>query len=241
MPRLEDEREGTLEFLEHGLDEFSEAGALIGLRVVDVLREDSDSLGIRLRFELVPALLKDKTKSSRVRHNTVVNDAEVGVRVGFQRVAVDDGGRAVSRPAGVRNRDLGDEGLAGVDVGLGDALAKASDLADLLEEEHLSGLVAINANSCGVVAAILLTGESVDEDLTNSLPVLLQLGQCHSDSRQVGVRRRTCACGHLRLAVCRLTLQTSRGGACSFREQEDHPTAGTRSSEISIRSRLPHG
>lgn len=78
----------------------------------------------------------------------------------------------MSSPTSVRNRNLGDEGLGGIDIGLGDALAEASDLANLLEEKHLSRLVAIYTDSSRIVATIFLTGEPVAEDLTDRLPIL---------------------------------------------------------------------
>lgn len=87
-------------------------------------------------------------------------------------MAVHDGRRSVGSPASVRDRDLGEEGLGGVDVGLSNALAKAGDLSDLLEEEHLSGLVAVNADARGIVAAVFLAGKPIAEDLTDRLPVL---------------------------------------------------------------------
>lgn len=78
---LEDECEGTLELLENGLHELGEARALVGLRVVNVLREDSGSFGIGLTLEFVPALLKDETERSRVGHNAVVNDGKLSLGV----------------------------------------------------------------------------------------------------------------------------------------------------------------
>ncbi len=173
MHRLEDEREGALQLLQDGLDELGEVHALVGLRVVDVLGEDSNCLGVGLTLKLVSTLLEDKAEGRRIRDDTIVDDGELGLGVGLQRVAVDNGGRAVSRPACVGNRDLGEEGLGSVDVGLGDLLAETSDLADFLEEEHLSGLVPVNADAGGVIAAVLLASESSDKDLANLLPVLV--------------------------------------------------------------------
>ena len=172
MRRLEDKGEGTLKFLEHGLDELSEAGALVGLGVVNVLGQDCDGFGIRLTLELVSTLLEDETERRRVRHNTVVNDGELGVGVGAERVAVHNGRRTVSGPTGVRDRDLRDEGLRGVDARFGDALAKTSDLSDLLEEEHLSRLVAVDADTGGIISTVFLARETIAENLTNCLPVL---------------------------------------------------------------------
>lgn len=172
MRRLEDEREGTLKLLQDGLDELREVHALVGLRVVNVLCEDGRRLGVGLALELVAALLEDKTESSCVGDDTIVDDGELRLGVGLERVAVDDGGRSVGRPARVGDRDLGEEGLAGVYIGLGNLLAEASDLADLLEEEHLSRLVTVDTDTGGVVSTVLLTGETIAKDLANRFPVL---------------------------------------------------------------------
>ena len=154
------------------LDELRERGLLAGRIIVDVLGEDGNRLSVGLTLELVPTLLEDKTKSSRVGDDAVMDDTELRGRIGLQRVAVDDGRGTVGGPARVRDRDLRNESLRSVDVGLGDALAESGDLADLLEEEHLSGLVAIDANTRGVVATVLLAGEARTEDLTDRLAVL---------------------------------------------------------------------
>lgn len=172
MGGLEDEREGTLKLLQHGLDKFGEAGTLIRLRVIDVLCQDRDRLSVGLTLELVAALLEDEAEGNRVRHNTVVHDDEFGLGVGAKRVTVDDRGRTVGSPASVCDGDLGDESLAGINVGFSDALAEAGDLADLLEEDSLARLVTVDTNAGGVIATVLLTSKTVAEDLTDGLPVL---------------------------------------------------------------------
>ena len=48
-------------------------------------------------------------------------------------MAVHDGGRAVSCPSRVRDRDLRIENLGGVHLRPRDALTKANDFADFLE------------------------------------------------------------------------------------------------------------
>lgn len=169
---LEDEREGAFKFGEDRLDEFREGRTVAGLRVIDVLGEDSDCLRISLALELVSALLEDKTEGRGVRDDAVVDDGEVCLGVRLERVAVDDGRRAVCRPAGVRDGDLREEGLARVHVGLCDALAEPCDLADLFEEEHLAGAVAIDTYARGVVAPVLLSGEAPAEDLADGPAVL---------------------------------------------------------------------
>ena len=87
-------------------------------------------------------------------------------------MAVNNRGNTVSCPTCVGDGDLGDEGLGGVDVGLCDALAEARDLADLFEEDGLALFVAVDADARRVVAAVLLAGEAVDEDLADLLAVL---------------------------------------------------------------------
>ena len=88
-------------------------------------------------------------------------------------------------PSSVGNGDLRNEGLGSVDAGFGNLLAQTSYFADLLEEEHLSRLVAIDTNACGVVATVLLAGETIAEDLTDRLPVLDQtmLANCMKHAR----------------------------------------------------------
>ena len=63
-------------------------------------------------------------------------------------VAVNFRGRAVGSPAGVSDRDLGNEGLRLVDSGVCDLLAETGHFADLLEEDHITGLVTIDADTC---------------------------------------------------------------------------------------------
>lgn len=157
VARLEDESERALELLQDSLDKLSKADALVGVRVVNVLREDGNGLSVGFALELVPALLKDKAERVRVGDNPVVHDSEVCLRVTLERVAVDDRWWAVRRPTRVGNGHLREEGLRRVQVRLGDLLAKTGHLADLLEEKHLAGLVAINADAGGVVSTVLLT------------------------------------------------------------------------------------
>ena len=91
----------------------------------------------------------------------------------------------MSSPSSVSDGDLRNEGLRSVDAGFGNLLAQASYFADLLEEEHLSRLVTIDTNACGVIATVLLAGETVAEDLTDRLPVLDQttLANCMKHAR----------------------------------------------------------
>ena len=82
----------------------------------------------------------------------------------------------MSSPSSVSDGDLRNEGLRSVDAGFGNLLAQASYFADLLEEEHLAWLVAVNTDPRRVVAAVLLTSKPVAEDLADRLPVLLRIG-----------------------------------------------------------------
>jgi hypothetical protein len=68
-------------------------------------------------------------------------------------VAIDFGGRAVGGPTGVSDGNLGDEGLLLVDGRICNLLAEAGDFADLLEENDIAGLVAIDADACGLGVA----------------------------------------------------------------------------------------
>jgi len=54
----------------------------------------------------------------------------------------------------------------------GDALAKACDLADFLEVVHVAGGVAVDTDAGRVVTTVLLTGETVAEDVANFLAIL---------------------------------------------------------------------
>jgi hypothetical protein len=63
-------------------------------------------------------------------------------------VAVDLRGRAVGGPAGVSDGDLGEESLLLVDGRVCNLLAETGHFADLLEEDHITGAVAIDADAC---------------------------------------------------------------------------------------------
>ena len=169
---LEDECERALKLLRHSLDELSEAETLIGLRVVDVLCQNRDCLCVGLTLKLVTALLQDETKSSSIGDDTVVDDDELvgGVRADW--VAVDVRGRAVGGPASVSDGNLGRERLRSVHGRLGDGLAETSHLTDVLVEEDLALLVAIDTDTARVVPAILLAGKTIAKDLDDLLAFL---------------------------------------------------------------------
>jgi hypothetical protein len=170
--RLEDEGEGALELLEDGLDELGERDALVRLGIVDIFREDGDGLGVRLALKLVAAVLKNEAEGGGIGDDAVVHDDEVVGRVGAQRVTVHDRGRAVCRPAGVCDRDLRVEHFRGIYVRRGDALAKACDLADFLEVVHVAGGVAVDTDAGRIVTTVLLTGETVAENVADFLAIL---------------------------------------------------------------------
>ena len=87
-------------------------------------------------------------------------------------MAVDDRGRAVSCPARVCDRDLRVENLGGVYARSCDALTKAGDLADFLEEEYLARSITVYTDAGRVVTTVLLAGETVAEDIANLLAIL---------------------------------------------------------------------
>lgn len=95
-------------------------------------------------------------------------------------MTVNDAGRSVGSPTGVCNRDLRVERLGAVDVGLGDLRSEASDLANLLEEPSLAGLITINTNTCRVVTTVLLASETVAENVANR-PAVLKSGNDDDD------------------------------------------------------------
>lgn len=172
MRGLEHEREGTFEFLQNGLDQLSEVWALVGLRIVDVLCEDGYCFCVGFTLKLVSSLLKDQSERGRIGDNSIVDDSEVSLGIRAKRMAVNDRGRAVSRPTRVCDRDLREEVLGGVDVGFRDLLAQTGHFADLLEEEHFADLVTVNTDAGGVVATILLTSEAIDQNLADSFTIL---------------------------------------------------------------------
>lgn len=61
----------------------------------------------------------------------------------------------MSSPTGVSNAGVSFKGLSHVDARLGDELLQLSDLAHLLECKDLILLVAIDCQTCRVIASIL--------------------------------------------------------------------------------------
>jgi hypothetical protein len=87
-------------------------------------------------------------------------------------MAVVEGGRAVSCPPRVCDRDLRVENLGGVYVRGGDTLAKTSNFADFLEKKHFAWRIAVDTDAGRVVTTVLLAGETVAEDITNFFAIL---------------------------------------------------------------------
>lgn len=172
MRRFKDERERSLELLQHGLDELGEGNPFIRLRVVHILGQDSDGLRIRLTLKLEAAFLQHDPQLCVVGNNTVVNNNKFGGGVRAHWVAVDDAGGTMSCPTGVGDGDLGRKFLGDVDIGLGDLLTETGDFANLFEEEGLPGLIAIDADTGGVITTIFLTCKAVTEDFADLFAVL---------------------------------------------------------------------
>ena len=119
-------------------------------------------------------VLEEETEGGSVCDDTIVDDGEFRVGVRLQRVTVDNRRWSVCCPPSVRDGDLREEGLVHVHGRFCDLLAQASDLADLLEEYHLALLVPVDTHASRIVASVLLPCETIDEDIADSLAVLLR-------------------------------------------------------------------
>lgn len=161
------------QLLNDALDEAGEAEALaLGRAVVKKLAKLRRDLGVGIRLELEPALLQDEPELLVVRDDPVVHDRELVVRVGPVRVAVGAGGLTVGRPSGVRHRGLSQEGLVEVDGGVLDVLTEQLDLADLLEDEDVARLVAVDLDPGRVIASVLEPLQAIQERLDDVATVL---------------------------------------------------------------------
>ena len=67
---------------------------------------------------------------------------------------------AMSGPPSVCNASMRIKDLLHVDIALLNELSEFGNLANLLEGKHLILLVAVNCQSCGVIAAVLKPGET---------------------------------------------------------------------------------
>jgi hypothetical protein len=72
------------------------------------------------------------------------------------------------------------ENLGGVYARGGDALTKASDLADFLEINHFAGSIAVDTDAGRVVTTVFLAGETVAEDIADFLASLWETKQSRS-------------------------------------------------------------
>lgn len=176
VDRLEDECEGPLEFLEYSLDQSCEGDALVWLRVVNVFSEDSNGFGISLRLEIVSSLLQDESEFSGIGDNTIVNNHKLVLGRRSNGMAVTLRRRSVGSPSCVGDRDLRDEVLGRIDVGLCDLLAQANDFAYFLEEEDCFRRIAIDAKTCRVVATVFLSCQSIAQDLKDLFAILGENG-----------------------------------------------------------------
>jgi hypothetical protein len=143
------------------------------LRIVDVLHELSDGLGIGVALEDISTLLQNKPELAAVGDYAVMNDAEFVLVVGAMRVAVALRGSTVGCPAGVGDGNLRHKDFLDVDGAPRDLLPQASNLSNFLEVDDLAWLVAINTESGRVVSSVLLARKSSAEDLKDLLAALL--------------------------------------------------------------------
>jgi hypothetical protein len=140
--------------------------------VVNVFSKDSHGLRIGFGLKLKTALLENKAEFCIVGNNPVVDNDEIRVGVGANGMTINFGWRAMSGPSGMGDRDLGYERLVDIERGRRYFLTEASDLADFLEEDNCSGLIAINTKTGGIVASVFLTSETSAENLEDLFATL---------------------------------------------------------------------
>ena len=87
-------------------------------------------------------------------------------------MAVHNRGHTMGCPTRVSNRNLGEEGFRGVDVRFRNAFAEPCNLADLLEEDDLVLLVAVDANTCRIISTVFKTRQAVAKRLADGFAVL---------------------------------------------------------------------
>jgi len=185
VARPEDKGEGTLQFLQDSFHQCGESELLV-MSVVDVFGENSDCLGIGFSFKLETALLENEAELCTVGNNTIVDNNEIRVGVRANGMAVNFRWWTMSGPPGMGDGDLGNESLIYVEGRAGNFLAEAGDLADFLEEDDGSWLIAINAKTGGIVASVLLTSETSAENLENLFATLfLQVAAVAKDSTHI--------------------------------------------------------
>ena len=79
----------------------------------------------------------------------------------------------MGRPSGVRDGDLRNEGLGGVNGRFCNLLAQPDNLSHFFEEEDISLLIAIDTQTSGVVAAVLLSSKTTAQDFEYFFAILL--------------------------------------------------------------------
>jgi hypothetical protein len=88
-------------------------------------------------------------RSSKLLYGEDKYREEMDVRwVAPEGMAIRFRGRAMGGPAGVRDGALGEKGLLLVHARVRDLLAESGHFADLLEENHVAGLVTVDADAC---------------------------------------------------------------------------------------------
>lgn len=155
---LHEKTEGALQLLDDGLDEAGEVE--VGVLIENVLGQLGDGLSVGLGLETHSLGLEESPQFLVVGDDTIVHDGELPLGVGAVRVAVDPAGRAVGGPSGVCNTGVVVEDLGEVGLLLLDELLELGDLAYLLVGKDLVLLVAIDGDTCRIVAAVFETGET---------------------------------------------------------------------------------
>lgn len=159
---LHEQTESALQLLDNGLDKAGEVEA--GVLVEDVLGQLGNGLGVGLGLKAHALGLEESPQLLVVGDDTIVNDGKLPLGVGTVGVAVDPAGRAVGGPSGVCDTGVVVEDLGEVGLLLLNELLQLGDLANLLVREDLVLLVAIDGDTCRVVAAVLETGEACREE-----------------------------------------------------------------------------
>lgn len=89
------------------------------------------------------------------------------------RVAVDTRWGTVGGPSGVCNTGVRVEDLGEIWLLFRNKLLQLDDLADLFECKDLILLVSINSQTCGIIATVFESRQSIDEGIENELSILL--------------------------------------------------------------------
>lgn len=138
----------THKLLDDALDERSEVRLSALGRVVQVLAKHCHRLSVGLRLEVEAPLLEDELQLAEVSDDTIVDNGEFVGGVRSVGVAVERGRLAVGGPTGVSHTNLRHRCFVEVDGGLRNVLTQGSNLADLLENQHILLIVAIDGETC---------------------------------------------------------------------------------------------